>query len=311
MMVDFKKPFNRKNHKTVRPKRPEYEDKNVQPRLPKTRERSLSLYEPGQHTLGLLRKLPIELRRRIYDKVLSHRKVHLMFEFAPRKYRRDITNKKEILEWRWWHCICTWDQTEDDGFRSIWFDRCKDGVSDGNPGPPNGMMGKLKLDFAILLTCRQIYSEAIDILYCTTTFDFGTRQLLCDFPSLVLPQRFALIGAIEMLWEFIGLGLSPIDTKQTQLYQDMWAMFAAMPSLRHLRVAVAAHECPYPAPPDLKEVWLGPLKQLGKMDLFEVLVPVSYARSFNFSVDEGSNFTLDSFPDIFTMQYCFGTSANR
>ncbi|OBT40324.1 hypothetical protein VE00_08472 [Pseudogymnoascus sp. WSF 3629] len=302
-MVDFKKLFNRKNPKTVRPKRPEYEDKNVQPCLPKTRNRSLSLYEPGQHTSGLLRKLPIELRRRIYDEVLGHRKVHLLFEFAPRKYRRERTNKKEILEWRWWHCICTWDQTKDDYLASIWFDRCKDQAVNGNTGPPNGMMGKLKLDFAILLTCRQIYSEAIDILYSTTTFDFGSRQLLWDFPSLVLPQRFALISAIEMLWEFIDLGLSPIDTERTQLYQDMWAMLAAMPNLRHLKIGVAAHECPDPAPPDLKEVWLGPPKQLGNLDVFVVLVPVSYARIFNFGVDEGSNFTLDSFPDIVTM-YC-------
>ncbi|KFY41525.1 hypothetical protein V494_02948 [Pseudogymnoascus sp. VKM F-4513 (FW-928)] len=288
------------NHETIRPKRPDYEDKNVQPRLPKTRDRALSLYEPGQQTSGLIRKLPVELRRRIYYEVLGHRKVHLLFEFAPRKYRKSRTNKKEILEWRWWHCICTWDQTEDDGLRGIWFDRCKDGgVMSGRPGPPKGMMGKLKLDFAILLTCRQVYSEAIDILYSSTIFDFGTRQLLCDFPSLVLPQRFALISAIEMLWEFIGLGLSPINTEQMQLYQDMWAMLAAMPNLRHLRIAVAAHECPYPAPPGLREVWLGPPKKLDKMDVFQVLVPLSYAKAFNFGVDEGSNFMLESFPDIF------------
>jgi hypothetical protein len=144
------------------------------------------------------------------------------------------------------------------------------------------------------------YSEAIDILYSTTIFDFGTRQLLCDFPFLVLPQRFTLISAIEMLWEFIGLGLSPIDTKQTQLYQDMWAMLAAMPNLQHLKIAVAAHECPYPAPPGLMEVWLDPPKQLGKMDVFEVLVPLSYAKHFR--VSEESNFTLDTFPDIFIIQ---------
>lgn len=144
------------NHEAVRPKRPEYEDKNTQPRLPQTRERALSQYEPGRNTSQLLGKLPIEVRRRIYDEVLGHRKVHLLFEFAPRKYRTDRTKKKEIMEWRWWHCICTWDQTEDDRFRGIWFDQCKDGVVNGARGPPNGMMGKLKLDFSILLTCRQV-----------------------------------------------------------------------------------------------------------------------------------------------------------
>ncbi|KFY26806.1 hypothetical protein V493_03858 [Pseudogymnoascus sp. VKM F-4281 (FW-2241)] len=298
------------SHKTVRPKRPEYEDENVQPRLPKTRERALSLSEPSQQTSGLLQKLPVELRRHIYDDVLGHRKVHLLFEFAPRKYRTNRTNKKEILEWRWWHCVCTWNQPEDDQTRNIWFDRCQNVIVIGNSVASNGMMGKLKLDFAILLTCRQVYSEAIEILYSTTIFDFGTRQLLCDFPSLVLPQRFALISAIEMSWEFIDLGLPLIDTEQLQLYQDMWAMLAAMPNLRHLKIAIAAHECPYPAPPDLKEVWLGPPNQLGKLDVFEVLIPLSYAMNFQFSADEETKFTLRTFPDIFTMQYCFGTSAN-
>lgn len=85
-------------------------------------------------------------------------------------------------------------------------------------------------------------------------------------------------------------------------------MLAGMPNLRHLKIAVVAHDYPKPAPPDLQEVWLGPLKQLGKMDVFEVLVPHSFLEHFN--VDEESNFTLGSFPDIFTEQWCFGTSAN-
>ncbi|OBT52720.1 hypothetical protein VE04_06579 [Pseudogymnoascus sp. 24MN13] len=256
--------------------------------------------------------------------VLAHRKVHVAFEFGPREYRTD--KKKEHLEWRWWHCICTWDQTKgyDHSWR-IWRDGCRWANLGGDPGPPNGMMGKLKLDFAILLTCRQMYSEAIDILYSTTTFDFDTRQLLCDFSSLVLPQRFALISAIEMKWYFLNLGCSVIPAKDRQLYHDMWAMLARMPNLRHLEIAVIAHECPNPAPADLKEVWLGPLKQLGKMDVFEVLVPQTYATHLsgnegsdylpssnlrNLSVDEGSNFTLIAFPDITTARACFGSSAN-
>ena len=96
------------NRKLSRPKRPEYQDENVQPRLPKTRERALTLYEPGQQTAGLFSRLPIELRLRIYEDVLGHNKVHVAFEFGPREYRTG--KKKEHLEWRWWHCICTWDQ---------------------------------------------------------------------------------------------------------------------------------------------------------------------------------------------------------
>jgi hypothetical protein len=110
-----------------------------------------------------------------------------------------------------------------------------------------------------------------------------------------------------MIWEFVNLGASVILDADKQLYHDMWAMLAGMPSLRRIRVAVAAHECPDPVPADLQEVWLGPPKQLGRRDLFEVLVPQSYAK--HFSVDQGSNFTLGTFQDIISAISCFGSSS--
>lgn len=110
------------------------------------------MHGSGQQTASLLGRLPIELRLRIYDDVLGHRKVHVAFEFGPREYR--TYKNRGHVEWRWWHCVCTWDQIDE-----LHWDRpdhCRSGKVGGNPGPPNGMMGKLKLDFAILLTCRQV-----------------------------------------------------------------------------------------------------------------------------------------------------------
>jgi hypothetical protein len=99
-----------------------------------------------------------------------------------------------------------------------------------------------------------------------------------------------------MTWEFISLGEPVISVADQKRYHDMWAMLAGMPNLKRIRIMVAAYECPDPAPANLKEVWLGPLKQLGKMDVFEVLVSESYAR--HFGVDDGSNFTLETFRDL-------------
>lgn len=128
-----------------------------------------------------------------------------------------------------------------------------------------------------------------------------------------------------MKWHFVNLGGSVILAEDRQLYHDMWVMLAGMPNLRRLKIAVVAHECPNLAPADLKDVWLGPLKQVGKMDVFEVLVPQSYARHLSgdegsdftppsyerhLTVDEGSNFTLQTFPDITTAVSCFGSSAH-
>lgn len=108
-----------------------------------------------------------------------------------------------------------------------------------------------------------------------------------------------------MVWEFVNLGANVITAEHKQLYNDMWAMLAGMPNLRRIKVAVAAHECPYPPPDDLQEVWLGPLKQIGRKDVFEVLIPLSYRRHFD--VDDESNFTLVTFPDIVTEVSCFCT----
>jgi hypothetical protein len=156
-----------------RPKRPEYQDRDIQPRLPTSRPRALTPPLPSTapapglsadtdaikqwtnpQPTSLLMRLPLKLRMRIYEAVLGHRKVHVAFEFGARMYRTFEEN--EVLEWRWWHTICTWDQTEDDRYRNVWWDRCRTGKVDGVPGPPNGMMGKLKLDVALLLTCRKV-----------------------------------------------------------------------------------------------------------------------------------------------------------
>jgi hypothetical protein len=163
-MASFKALFRKEK---ARQKRPEYQNRDILPRLPASRPRALTLplppIVPGVDTIkqwtspqstNLLMRLSLELRLRIYEAVLGHRKVHVEFDYGLHEYR--TFKKKEVLEWRWWHTIYTWDQTENDSRRNIWWDRCRRGTVNGEPGPPNGMMGKLKLDFALLLTCRKV-----------------------------------------------------------------------------------------------------------------------------------------------------------
>ncbi|KAH8803603.1 hypothetical protein F5884DRAFT_824420 [Xylogone sp. PMI_703] len=262
-----------KAQKYKRQKRREYRDKYVQPSLPKTRARALTFQGSSPQTSNLLLRLLLELRYPIYESVLGCHKIHLAFSFAPREY-----GYRKPLLWRWWHCICTWDQVTLD-------------LDGSTRGPPNGMMGKLKLDFAILLTCRQIYSEAIDILYRTTTFKFSTRRLL------YIVFRHC---SIEMMWEFVNLGVPVIRDEDKRLYNDMWKFLASMPNLKYLKIMVAAYECPDPAPTDLQEVWLGPPAQLGKLDFFELWIPASYLEHFHVRgyLNGDLNFTLKPVPDI-------------
>ncbi|KAH8812725.1 hypothetical protein F5884DRAFT_729915 [Xylogone sp. PMI_703] len=297
--MGFKEFFRSKKGKDSKPRKrgPEYRDPNVQPTLPKSRPRALTFQgSSSQQASNLFLRLPAELRNRIYLDVFGNRKVHILFSYGSFRYGYRTRTDKKPPEWRWWHCICTWDQTTDDRYWSIRWDQCKGGNFDGSPGPPNGMMGKLKLDFAILQTCRQIYSEGIDILYGTTTFDFDGRRLLSDFPSMVLPHRFALISSIETMCEFIDLGLSEIPDEEKKRYDSTWKLLASMPNLQHLIIGVAAYECRDPVAPDLQEVWLGPPTQVRKLKHFEVLVPDSYMKHFR--VDPDWNFQLKPYRDL-------------
>ena len=148
------------------------------------------------------------------------------------------------------------------------------------------------------------YSEAIDILYSTTIFNFTSYELLRSFPSLVLPHRFAAITSIEQIWTFVNFCLPEIPVADKKLYNEMWSMLASMPNLRHITIAIATYECPIPVPADIQEQWLEPLKQLqGKdMETFEILVPESYG--INFHVDEASQFKLITFPDVSNHHVC-------
>lgn len=58
-----------------------------------------------------------------------------------------------------------------------------------------------------------------------------------------------------------------------------------MPNLKRIGISITAYKCPNLLPANLKEVWLGPLKQLRAMEVFEVLVLESYVRLFELMID--------------------------
>jgi hypothetical protein len=51
-----------------------------------------------------------------------------------------------------------------------------------------------------LLSCRQAYSEGIDILYSTNVFQIEGNTLIKHIPRFLLPQRLNSITSIELLW---------------------------------------------------------------------------------------------------------------
>lgn len=67
-------------------------------------------------------------------------------------------------------------------------------------------MAKIKtssMDLALLKSCRQIYTEAIEIMYATNLFDLDSVSTLLYLSQTTCPQRFAAIKYLQLKWEFI------------------------------------------------------------------------------------------------------------
>jgi hypothetical protein len=55
-----------------------------------------------------------------------------------------------------------------------------------------------RANLGLLQTCRQIYTEAVDLLYSENTFDFATAESFNSFAKTVLPRRLAVTTALDM-----------------------------------------------------------------------------------------------------------------
>lgn len=144
-------------------KGPYYQDPNSPPCLPSQRPRALTLPLPATppstastaikqwtspQSESAFMCLPVEIRLRIYEAAFGDQKIHLAFNFDSRVYQ----GKSQPKEWRWWRCVCSWDQDQ-----PWWHDNCCRVNSDSGKGSlQNGMMGKRKVDMALLLTCRKV-----------------------------------------------------------------------------------------------------------------------------------------------------------
>jgi hypothetical protein len=170
---DIRHPYNRI------PKYRQYE-----PSLPLRRPRALTLPLPSPTTPSgsrfrkkapqctssqsesVLMRLPLEIRLLIYKAVLGDRRVHIAFRSGPERRELesvpwdDDSSGKRTWEWSWWNNICTWDHSEDASYRNILVhDLCghtKYWSLSEKHWPPQSTGGMQKLEFAILLTCREV-----------------------------------------------------------------------------------------------------------------------------------------------------------
>ena len=168
--------------------------------LPLRRPRRLTLpldpRRPGLPSIGqwkqrkqsqrqsLFSTLPIEIRRLIYQEIIVGDTPN--FRILQKRYQPRLGHLRHaprpdrvVFDDSWWgrvgthhdlcHC-CAREETDGDLL-------------------------------ALLLTCRQTYSEAIDLLYQLPVFEFKDPSTLLAFRPTVLPQRLNAIKAVHLAWE--------------------------------------------------------------------------------------------------------------
>ncbi|KAF2501941.1 hypothetical protein BU16DRAFT_424012, partial [Lophium mytilinum] len=188
------------------------------PLPPKPRKRALSIPRSPSisipHTIdqkSLLFRLPLEIRRLIWAEVLGGYVIHFIMPMR-------------ILS----HFVCSAPEKVVCGCRINEFRSC------GKMAP--GVL-------SILVTCRQIYSEAIEYLYSANTFSLLYSNHLIHLSTLLIPARLNAIRVLRIRWAIRGLpyyvrpsGEHLTFREDTEYWQQSWRALAQMRGLRDLRI---------------------------------------------------------------------------
>lgn len=176
--------------------------------------------------------LPYELRYQIYLLVLADRQgLHVDMRYAQASGRPHTTEGAYFHEERWaWRAnTCHRDPDVHPAF-----DRC------GLGGPPPTACN-LHPDttcsigaevLGLLLTCRQVYREAVEVLYARNTFYINTGAIVLYTNRLLVPESAAMVTSLVFT---ITTNTCVIFAKEQLGLKPGWDAYAAL--LRRIPVA--------------------------------------------------------------------------
>lgn len=163
----------------------------------------------------LLTKLPPEIRNLIYAYILGDRVIHIIPSLVPSRTKpAKVTPEQPFLS-RLDYEFCR-HADQHDGLLGIsphstcaiwithdgelYFNAPKAVVQSVDELETRYLRWWCRKDRALsmLKTCRQIYTEAIYILYATNTFDFRSINTFAQFPSTILPKRLNTIRTLHI-----------------------------------------------------------------------------------------------------------------
>lgn len=141
----------------------------------------------SQLDCSLLTKLPAELREQIWRECLAGMTIHL-------EWKCTTIPKSRVLSYA--PCLSP-DPESCNDFRG------EKGCSRFARSLPEIGMPQRHL-LSILLTCRQIYLEAIHLLYEGNTFVATRFYIALYLPRILLPQRLNSIRSFRFVWRIVG-----------------------------------------------------------------------------------------------------------
>ena len=173
----------------------------------------------------LLSHLPIEVRLQIWLHVIGNQKIHII-----NKYRRLGHAVMDDEYWCQYHAerpslrACSWMYT----YGAL---------------PTTKQLADDTLCH-VLVTCRQIYHEAVALLYSTNTFAFWDLRTIAVFKHCIPFRSWQSIRSVEVYAmsyrkDDIADAVEARSLLQLEAWPDACAALASMPNLRNLKVRLA------------------------------------------------------------------------
>ena len=206
-------------------------------------------FDPAINMQSLLFSLPPEIRIQIYSVMLGDSIVHLGSTTVFRGSRYKINGHKIVTRNRLTHARCM--RVGDLYCRCFrWYNEPSHFSSNDPPrwGYHSNYECPARIGVAILQTCRQVYAEAVPLLYSTNIFMVHNLWDLIDFSQAILPESLALVTQLEVKWLYYdnfeissfrrrpAMKPFPLDD---QTWIEFWDVISScMPGLRHLKASL-------------------------------------------------------------------------
>ncbi len=186
--------------------------------------------EQASSSPALLRLLPFEVRHQIWKEFLGDNLFHMTAEahslYDPplgRYLCRDFST----------------DATSLDGQSS--YPRCQG--SQREPCFFSGPEGPSFRPLSLLLTCKQIYNEAVALLYSCNTFNFDNSATLCQFMNLVTSHHSNYVRTVHVntaMWKIRCSDVIQLSRPNSswEAWTGLWRLLAKFKGLQHLRLDI-------------------------------------------------------------------------